>query len=75
MVSHTKHSIKGLAKKAIELALKRKLPLFFTTKNTILKNYDNQFKQIFDNLLDKQKNVKNFIDFKVLNNLRESFER
>ena len=25
-----------------------------STKNTILKNYDNQFKQIFDNLFDKE---------------------
>ena len=51
---NTNDSIKGFAKASFELALKRKLPLFFTTKNTILKNYDNQFKQIFDNLFDKE---------------------
>ncbi|AJT30065.1 BMC_2a_G0046860.mRNA.1.CDS.1 [Saccharomyces cerevisiae] len=51
---NTNDSIKGFAKTSFELALKRKLPLFFTTKNTILKNYDNQFKQIFDNLFDKE---------------------
>ncbi|CAI4052054.1 hypothetical protein SUVZ_14G3100 [Saccharomyces uvarum] len=51
---NTNDSIKGFAKASFELALKRKLPLFFTTKNTILKNYDNQFKQIFDNLFDAE---------------------
>ncbi|CAI4740843.1 CCN_G0046390.mRNA.1.CDS.1 [Saccharomyces cerevisiae] len=51
---NTNDSIEGFAKASFELALKRKLPLFFTTKNTILKNYDNQFKQIFDNLFDKE---------------------
>ncbi|CAI4736107.1 BAI_1a_G0046260.mRNA.1.CDS.1 [Saccharomyces cerevisiae] len=51
---NTNDSIKGFAKASFELALKRKLPLFFTTKNTILKNYDNQFKHIFDNLFDKE---------------------
>ena len=51
---NTNDSIKGFAKASFELALKRKLPLFFTTKNTILKNYDNQFRQIFDNLFDKE---------------------
>ncbi|CAI4050602.1 hypothetical protein N7582_004958 [Saccharomyces uvarum] len=51
---NTNDSIKGFAKASFELALKRKLPLFFTTKNTILKNYDNQFKQIFDKLFDAE---------------------
>ncbi|QHS75893.1 isocitrate dehydrogenase (NADP(+)) IDP3 [Saccharomyces paradoxus] len=51
---NTNDSIEGFAKASFELALERKLPLFFTSKNTILKNYDDQFKQIFDNLFDKE---------------------
>ncbi|CAI4036091.1 hypothetical protein SMKI_14G3080 [Saccharomyces mikatae IFO 1815] len=51
---NTNNSIEGFAKASFELALKRKLPLFFTTKNTILKNYDNQFKQIFDGLFNEK---------------------
>ncbi|EJS41917.1 idp3p [Saccharomyces arboricola H-6] len=51
---NTNDSIKGFAKASFELALKRKLSVFFTTKNTILKNYDNQFKQIFDDLFNEE---------------------
>lgn len=51
---NTNDSIEGFAKASFELALKRRLPLFFTTKNTILKSYDNQFKEIFDKLFDAE---------------------
>ncbi|CCK71582.1 isocitrate dehydrogenase (NADP(+)) IDP3 KNAG_0H01670 [Huiozyma naganishii CBS 8797] len=47
---NTTGSIESFAKSSFELALKRKLPLFFATKNTILKEYDGLFKDIFEKL-------------------------
>lgn len=43
-------SITGFAHCCFQFALQRKLPLFFSTKNTILKTYDGEFKRIFDEL-------------------------
>jgi isocitrate dehydrogenase len=41
-------SITDFAKSCCALAVERKLPLYFTTKNTILKAYDGRFRMIFD---------------------------
>ena len=46
MFNNTK-SIKGFAKASFEYALSRKMPLYLSTKNTILKNYDGLFMDIF----------------------------
>lgn len=43
-------SITGFADCCFQFALQRKLPLFLSTKNTILKIYDGEFKRIFDEL-------------------------
>ncbi|CAL9734950.1 isocitrate dehydrogenase [NADP] cytoplasmic [Monosporozyma servazzii] len=51
---NTTDSIEDFAKASFELALKRKLPLFFATKNTILKKYDGYFKDIFQKIFEKQ---------------------
>ncbi|AGO09969.1 AaceriAAL022Wp [[Ashbya] aceris (nom. inval.)] len=47
---NTTESITGFAKSSFELALARKMPLYSTTKNTILKKYDGKFKDIFEGM-------------------------
>lgn len=47
---NTTESIEGFAKASFELALERKLPLYSTTKNTILKKYDGKFKDVFEGM-------------------------
>lgn len=49
---NTDESIEGFAESSFKLALDRKLPLYMSTKNTILKRYDGRFKDIFQNLYD-----------------------
>ncbi|TDH69814.1 hypothetical protein CCR75_007256 [Bremia lactucae] len=44
---NTSESITGFAKACFEYALERKMPLYMSTKNTILKHYDGRFKEIF----------------------------
>ncbi|CCD25861.2 isocitrate dehydrogenase (NADP(+)) IDP3 NDAI_0G00850 [Naumovozyma dairenensis CBS 421] len=51
---NTVDSIKGFAKASFIMALKRKLPLFLATKNTILKKYDGRFKSIFDDMYQNE---------------------
>ncbi|CEP61717.1 isocitrate dehydrogenase (NADP(+)) IDP3 LALA0_S03e09274g [Lachancea lanzarotensis] len=47
---NTTESIEGFARASFELALQRKMPLYSTTKNTILKSYDGRFKDIFEGM-------------------------
>ncbi|SCV04911.1 LANO_0G14136g1_1 [Lachancea nothofagi CBS 11611] len=47
---NTTESIEGFARASFELALHRKMPLYSTTKNTILKKYDGKFKDIFESM-------------------------
>lgn len=51
---NTKESIQGFAKASFELAIERKMPLYSTTKNTILKRYDGMFKDIFESMYEKE---------------------
>ncbi|CAL9730496.1 isocitrate dehydrogenase [NADP] cytoplasmic [Monosporozyma unispora] len=51
---NTKESIHGFAKASFELAVERKLPLYSTTKNTILKKYDGMFKDIFETMYEEE---------------------
>jgi isocitrate dehydrogenase len=44
---NTDESIRGFAKASFTMALKKKWPLYLSTKNTILKHYDGRFKDIF----------------------------
>ncbi|CCC71249.1 hypothetical protein NCAS_0G03620 [Naumovozyma castellii] len=44
---NTTPSIEGFARASFQMAIKKKIPLYFTTKNTILKKYDGTFKDIF----------------------------
>ncbi|ABN65656.1 Isocitrate dehydrogenase [NADP] peroxisomal (Oxalosuccinate decarboxylase) (IDH) (PS-NADP-IDH) (CtIDP2) [Scheffersomyces stipitis CBS 6054] len=47
---NTDESITDFAESSFRLALERKLNLFSSTKNTILKKYDGRFKDIFEGL-------------------------
>jgi len=38
----------------MKYALSKKLPLYFTTKNTILKRYDGRFKDTFQSIYEKE---------------------
>lgn len=51
---NTTESIHGFAKASFELALERKLPMYSTTKNTILKKYDGKFKDVFEQMYAEQ---------------------
>lgn len=44
---NTSNSIRDFARASMEYALGRKLPLYLSTKNTILKRYDGKFKDTF----------------------------
>jgi isocitrate dehydrogenase len=45
-------SIEGFAHSSFKLALEKKMPLYMSTKNTILKKYDGRFKDIFQSIYD-----------------------
>jgi isocitrate dehydrogenase len=47
-------SIRGFAKSCFNMALSKKWPLYLSTKNTILKKYDGRFKDIFQEIYDKE---------------------
>lgn len=51
---NTDQSIRDFAYSSMEYALDRKLPLYLSTKNTILKKYDGRFKDIFQDIYDKE---------------------
>ena len=51
---NSNRSIKDFALCCFNFALKRKMPLFLSTKNTILQKYDEKFKEIFENLYQKE---------------------
>lgn len=47
-------SIVGFAHSCFQMGLKRKWPVYLSTKNTILKAYDGRFKDIFQEVFDKE---------------------
>jgi isocitrate dehydrogenase len=47
-------SIKDFAHSCFNFAIKRKIPLFLSTKNTILQKYDEKFKSIFEEIYEEQ---------------------
>lgn len=51
---NTTESIRGFAKACFTYALDRSLPLYLSTKNTILKAYDGHFKDIFQEVYEKE---------------------
>ena len=51
---NTDESIQGFARSCMNYALQRKYPLYLSTKNTILKAYDGKFKDIFQEIFEKE---------------------
>jgi isocitrate dehydrogenase len=49
---NTEESIRDFAHSSFKYALDRKMPLYLSTKNTILKKYDGFFKDIFQEIYD-----------------------
>jgi len=47
-------SIAGFARSCMNMALAKKWPLYLSTKNTILKKYDGRFKDIFQDIFDRE---------------------
>jgi len=50
---NTDESIIGFAHSCLQYALQKKWPLYFSTKNTIMKEYDGRFKDIFQEIYVK----------------------
>jgi len=51
---NTDDSIQGFAHASFKLALSKPLPLYMSTKNTILKKYDGRFKDIFQEIYESE---------------------
>lgn len=51
---NTDESIRGFANSCFNMALTKKWPLYFSSKNTILKKYDGRFKDIFQEIYEKE---------------------
>ncbi len=51
---NTDESIFGFARSCFNMALSKKWPLYMSTKNTILKKYDGRFKDIFEEVYQKE---------------------
>ena len=51
---NTDESIRGFAQSCFNMALQKKYPLYLSTKNTILKKYDGRFKDIFQEIYDRE---------------------
>ncbi|KAI0703864.1 isocitrate dehydrogenase NADP-dependent [Cerioporus squamosus] len=51
---NTDDSIRGFAHSSFKMALQKRLPLFMSTKNTILKKYDGRFKDIFQEIYEAE---------------------
>nr|AND95726.1 Isocitrate dehydrogenase [Perkinsus olseni] len=51
---NTDKSIHGFARSCFIYAMDIKMPLYLSTKNTILKKYDGRFKDIFQEMYDKE---------------------
>ena len=47
---NTDESIRGFARSCFNQAIMKKWPLYFSSKNTILKKYDGRFKDIFEEI-------------------------
>jgi isocitrate dehydrogenase len=51
---NTDESIEGFARSCFAYGLDRKFPVYLSTKNTILKVYDGRFKDIFQDIFDRE---------------------
>ncbi|MBI3775726.1 MAG: isocitrate dehydrogenase (NADP(+)) [Gammaproteobacteria bacterium] len=51
---NTDESIRGFAQSCFNMALQKRWPLYFSSKNTILKKYDGRFKDIFQDVYESE---------------------
>jgi len=51
---NTEESIRGFARSCFNLSVQKKWNLYFSSKNTILKKYDGRFKDIFQEIYEKE---------------------
>ena len=51
---NTDESIEGFAHACFRISIERKMPMYLSTKNTILKAYDGRFKDIFQEIYEKE---------------------
>ncbi len=51
---NTDASIRGFAQSCFNMALQKRWPLYFSSKNTILKKYDGRFKDIFQSVYETE---------------------
>jgi isocitrate dehydrogenase len=51
---NTDESIRGFARSCFNYALKRGVPVYLSTKNTILKTYDGRFKVLFEEVFENE---------------------
>ncbi|MCL3781038.1 NADP-dependent isocitrate dehydrogenase [Prolixibacteraceae bacterium JC049] len=51
---NTDESIRGFARSCMNQALSKKWPLYLSTKNTILKQYDGRFKELFQEVFETE---------------------
>ncbi|RHZ67041.1 hypothetical protein Glove_303g98 [Diversispora epigaea] len=58
-------SISGFAHSSFKMALNKEMPLYLSTKNTILKKYDGRFKDIFQQIYERDYKDK-FIEKKIM---------
>lgn len=55
---NTDESIRGFAHSCFQYAYNRGYPLYMSTKNTIMKGYDGRFKDIFEEIYQKDYKAK-----------------
>lgn len=55
---NTDKSIREFAHSSFQMALSKNMPLYLSTKNTILKKYDGRFKDIFQEIYEKEYEAK-----------------
>jgi isocitrate dehydrogenase len=55
---NTEESIRSFAQSCFQYSLMKKWPLYLSTKNTILKKYDGRFKDIFEEIYQKEYKAK-----------------
>jgi isocitrate dehydrogenase len=53
-IHNTKASIEGFARASFNYGLTRNYPVYLSTKNTILKAYDGMFKDVFQEIYDRE---------------------
>jgi isocitrate dehydrogenase len=61
---NTDESIRSFAHASFKYAISRQFPLYLSTKNTILKKYDGRFKDIFQEIYEKDYKKK-FLELKI----------